>query len=234
MKNILFILICFICSDLFGISSYNINDELFVWAKSGLNLRATPEPGGEVVTKIPFGSLVLPQTSKAHWEYVQFKYFVNDNNKNADGTVSTVKLYGNWIYIKFGSHEGYVFDAYLSKIRPGAIGEMRDSGIFGFLRSQTELLHEEKSNRDGEIGYEKKIFKNGFVQIDYWGEFGGQTEIVAPNFSKEEFFIMVRIMDGYSERITQKENQIVIQQEMGEYIISNTGATVVLHGSWGC
>ena len=70
MKNsIVVLLVILIQNFLFGITEYKPNDELYVWAKSGLNLRENPNSDAQVLIKIPFGEKVISQDYKNYYEY---------------------------------------------------------------------------------------------------------------------------------------------------------------------
>jgi hypothetical protein len=88
---------------------YKTGDDLFVFAKSGLTLRKTPDKEGEKVSTLPFGS----------------KVNVIDADLESDPYTTKepcgLEMTGHWVRVKSGQKEGFLFDGYLLTLDPDAI-----------------------------------------------------------------------------------------------------------------
>ena len=85
----------------FGIANsqnYKIGDSLFVNANGGLNLRQEANAKSKIISLLSFG------------EKVFIKSKINPEKSKRIGLME-----GNWVEIRTGKFEGFVFDAYLSK-----------------------------------------------------------------------------------------------------------------------
>ena len=100
---------------------YGIGDSMFVWA-SNLNLRETPSPEGKILGKIPFGARVSMLANElapiAGLDKALEPHSLENQRKSKPFYVK-----GYWAKVNFGGTAGYVFDGYLSKIKPIKKGE---------------------------------------------------------------------------------------------------------------
>ena len=79
--------------------SYKVGDNLYVLARSGLNLRAKPAKNGKFLQSISFGTTALVRQ-------------ITDKEFEADG------ISGFWVKVIADDREGYLFDGYLSSFPP--------------------------------------------------------------------------------------------------------------------
>lgn len=117
MRTLFIVLLgCVLASESFGQHGYvsSPNNQLYVWAKSGLRLREKGNPESPVMVTMPYGAQVIVVDN-------------TDGNTLIEG-VKSVKLSGKtypgydipgaWYKVKFKSFEGYAFSGYLSKLPP--------------------------------------------------------------------------------------------------------------------
>lgn len=102
-----------------AIQRYDEGDTLFVWAKSGLILRASPDFKAEKISTLPYGTAVKTHSYKYRDEDIsEIEVAVvqpyNFNGKNYPG----YKIPGLWVKVTAQGKTGYVFDGYLSKYPP--------------------------------------------------------------------------------------------------------------------
>ncbi|MEZ4829978.1 MAG: SH3 domain-containing protein [Bacteroidia bacterium] len=99
---------------------YQAGDKLYVWAQSGLNLRATPDINGKKTGQLRLGDSVeiISLTSRtldilaidARRDTME----EDSEPEDEDATYpSAFSLHGNWVKVKSGKLEGYVIDIYL-------------------------------------------------------------------------------------------------------------------------
>jgi Bacterial SH3 domain len=132
-------------------------DSIYVWARSGMNLRETPDFNGKKITTLPYGTLVrvveYAQVVKS-WselagdieEPVVIQHKVMKNKKNNAAYI----IEGSWVKVISAGKEGYVFDAYLSRMPPHKTGTMSgeesiDSNLLNlhtYLQEQIGLAHQ--------------------------------------------------------------------------------------------
>lgn len=220
----------------FAITEYRPGDKLFVWAESGLNMRATPEFNSKILTKIPYAEVVTCKEWK-YWEsYFNDSQSITDKVQLPEGKYSQVQLKGDWALVKFGDYEGYVFDAYLSRFRPlpKKTGGFKDLYEY-FIEESDWARYIEKRDSTSEYGRDKIVLGNGvFMTINYHPA-GLAFQIHIPDCSIEEAFLIIRNLDKYAIKIIQdKEGGIFIDQEMGGYRIESFKNSVIISGAWSC
>ena len=216
------------------ITEYGIGDTLYTWAASGLNVREAPNTRSKVIDKANFGEPVLCKGEK-HWqEYLYGSVKIKDVQPIGDKETKTLTLKGNWVFVKYKDIEGYVFDAYLSKLQPPA----KESNIYileSFKKEFGVVKHIGPQDSLSESGGNKVVLGNGAFLEEHYSESGGGITMTIPHFSIEEALLMIMYYDGYALDIIQKgENTIEIHQETGGYTISTHGNITIISGEWGC
>ncbi len=98
MKNLVCALF-FLLLPLMVFSQIAVQDTLYVWASSGLNLRASAAKTAEKLVTIPFGGEVVATD-------ITEKYFLVEEEL---GTID-----GRWLGVKYKDYTGYVFSGYLN------------------------------------------------------------------------------------------------------------------------
>ena len=79
--------------------SYKVGDNLYVLAKSGLNLRDKPSKNGRFLQTVSFGTIARVRQ-------------MTDKEYDVDG------IPGYWVKVMADDREGYLFDGYLSSYPP--------------------------------------------------------------------------------------------------------------------
>ena len=178
------------------INNYKQGDELVVWAKSGLNLREEPNIQSKVISKIVLGETVVVQEGKK----IQDLNII-DKQTLADGQSFTMTLRGSWVKVKFNDNEGFLFDAYLSKIK-----YEKDKSLHELLIDQKEICNEYKHDFRGRI----TILNDGTFIKNFYGESYGGYNIMIPFFSFEEAFIIcIALIPNPPKEISQDRKEIV-------------------------
>ncbi len=236
MKKIIMFFVSFLITvQCYGITEYKVGDKLFVWAKSGLNLRESPDPKSGIITKIHFGKSVECLGRKNSHQYDEDSEKITETVVTSTGNTSKITFNGRWVLVRCGRHEGYVFDAYLSKLDP--LYPLPDSiNVMNYFTVLCDSYHYlAKMDRNLEYGEEKIAFNNGAYMAFYYSSGGYSFQLVLPEFSMEEAFLLVRYLDNYSTRITyDNAHSIIIEQEMGAYHIESFKNIIIIHGAWSC
>ena len=238
MKALLITLLSLLMSvPCFGIIDYQPYDSLFIWAESGLNMREHSSSSAKVVTKIPFGAGVKCMGEKSWHEYVYGSQKIQDKTETSEGKPVQVTLKGNWVKVKYDGYEGYVFDAYLSKLKPP---QKRNGNTYlfeYFKEACNSLTYLEQRKLTSESGRNKVLFSNGGFLTEHYNKAGLSFQMSIPDFSIEEAYLLIRRLDNYAVTITQdKEGVIKIGQDAGGwYTIESFKDIVIISGeSGGC
>ncbi|MEO1258534.1 MAG: hypothetical protein AAFZ15_07045 [Bacteroidota bacterium] len=128
MKKI--ISFCFLLLPLLGhaYKEYSVGDTLYVWALSGLSLRAAPSTDSLRKSVIPYGAALVIENHPTGFLQVKIMDPMPHEERKRWGfwTWSSIKdnclelrpfhLKGHWVQVKYGNETGYVFDGYLSRL----------------------------------------------------------------------------------------------------------------------
>lgn len=148
MKRVLVIILLIIsnltylkCAD-----NYEMGDILYVWAKSGLNVRVGPGTDNHVIAKIPFGEsiLVWGKTDKI---YNVMGIDTIGSYRFPNLKVEPIIFKGNWVQIQMlDGQVGYVIDQYLLRYKP-RIKDISANMNVELLSADT--LYKRPPSRDG-------------------------------------------------------------------------------------
>ncbi len=114
-KLLIIFLFCLASTNCFAIEYYVSGETLWVWAKTGLNIRELPDTNSKIVAKIENGSKVVT----LDYQDRALPYSIEEIKKMSGAP--NFKLEGYWAKIQYGDKIGFVFDAYLSHL-PTMIG----------------------------------------------------------------------------------------------------------------
>ncbi|MFK7923109.1 MAG: SH3 domain-containing protein [Bacteroidia bacterium] len=107
---------------LLAAEQYESGDTLYVWAQSGLNVRAAANISGKKIGKLQAGERVevMSLTTKGY-DIVAVDVhpeLYEDNIYEEEGSSEPYYLRGTWVKVKGAKFEGYVIDSYLLKYVP--------------------------------------------------------------------------------------------------------------------
>lgn len=185
-----------------AIEQYREGDTLFVWAKSGLVLRAADDFKSEKIITLPFGAAVKTHSYKYRDEDIaEIEIAVvqpyNFNGKKYPGYT----IPGQWVQVTAQGKTGYVFDGYLSKyppppseLEPDERGQWHAylSKVFGIASISKKEGGEDKNLP----GHDIVFYKNGAsYQRRHTGEFASGITYMLPQLSLEEGFLLANYFD---------------------------------------
>jgi len=131
MKKVIAIILIIVSnlSHLQCADNYELGDILYVWAKSGLNVRVGPGTDNHIIAKIPFGESVLIW-GKTDKTYNVVGIDTIGAYRYPDLKIEPVIFKGNWVQIQLlDGQVGYVIDQYLLRYKPKAIDRKFSSGL---------------------------------------------------------------------------------------------------------
>ncbi|MEY3242458.1 MAG: hypothetical protein RIR11_3897 [Bacteroidota bacterium] len=244
-KKILQLIFCLVANNCFAIDYYSPGDSLWVWAKGGLNIRATPNDTAKIIGRVTNSSLVVVLEGQDK-DYPYSIEVIKRSAKTGDsekGYHPNFKLNGYWAKINHNGIVGYVFDGYLSKL-PTFIGhqndEQREDDFHVLaLKKRNKLLKQIGQNKYDQQDYKfvRYIFGNGSI-IDITGESGSwRKEMLFPDDLSliEGYLIYAHTMKMETDTLLEKgDDYLVFEVEMGVLTIKKVGSFLILYESHSC
>ena len=206
----------------FSANQYYAGDTLYVWARSGLNMRDSADIKAGKIQTLPFGTMVIVQDSKYPFEQETQKIRVI-NSRTIDGQKHPgYSLQGNWIKVITGDTEGYLFDGFLSKFQPLKIEEIELEGkmqlaaaeqipeYFERIYGKLKKFNATPTNKWQSI--QRTIFGNGATYEDIQYEVAGSEQIIIPDMDLEEAYLFFNMCF-----LLEKSNEPVDPEHFEEY-----------------
>ncbi len=171
-------------------------DSSYVWAKSGLTLRAMPEQASEKLGVIEYGTQVL-LLDQCDCHSTKFKILPA---MPCSGNTQSLELSTIWEYIEVGSQRGWVAGLYLSRMKPPATFEF--NGLGKYLTNNFDTIYSERVYDSHTYGG-GTVYSTGVTSVQNYHEGGGNTVfIVTGNLCMTDGFILINlftsIFDGES------------------------------------
>lgn len=210
-------------------TQYKTSDSLFVFAKSGLNLRSEPNAESKIVTKLKYGDWVIVEE-------------VIGNNSTID------QRNGWWIKVKNGRNQGYIFSGYLCRINPPSAP--RDSFELNYhfvewletLTKNDSLIHEgintkQGSDPDGKYTYNIiwKFYASGTIIYKHIGYEWEDFSFESLNLSVNDLMNYFDFIASYRSKRSE-EGKISYSLNNNEYpstfLVKNFhGIKVIMYGN---
>ena len=154
-----------------------ISSDKYIWAESGLALRAEGNSKGKKLAVIPYGAKI--QLTGARGEDLSVEVI-------QEGTVDDKKIpgwnmYGRYIGVTYAGQEGFAFSGYISGYDPVAFTVDTLTGLSKFGASALDTLHFLKRPPGSGLGEISIIYENGITISNYQDEYGGCATMVIPN-----------------------------------------------------
>ncbi|WP_309609458.1 SH3 domain-containing protein [Flavobacterium sp.] len=187
------IIIILISPKTFAIGTYKKGDVLYNWKNPGINLRIKPNEKSEIITILPFGErlfVVEENLKKNKFSIQEIAPVVKYDSINEGFNFRGFQIKGFWVKVKTNSGEtGYVFDGYLSKLKPDfELNETYFDAKFKLTKSSSKKFPKSISDN----AYSKTSFyKNGSYIIQNRSDYVGHEHFFIPNISLEEGYLLV-------------------------------------------
>ena len=184
----------------------------YVWARSGLNLRKTPDFKGEKITTLPYGTKVLlkeyPDAVRGENDFGDYELPVEiwvDAIKwpGQNDPEMTHKVAGSWAKANANGLEGYLFTGYLSEMEPFSGFNAADMNKipsveegFAMLKAGMFLKHGALKNSKDYI-----IYANG--AFEHYGRF----RWVFPNMTPEDGYLLANFFFALEKKCLAPKDQ---------------------------
>ena len=233
MRFLLFCALCLFNTSVFLAQELS-NSNYYVWAKSGLSLRESPDKNSKKLTIIGYSENVTFISNT-------FEAFTVTEFNGFDYT-------DNWFKIKHKNLTGYVFGGYLSKTPPPNILDETNNLTTYLNRVFTKTgyviydRYEDCNDDDSNcITSSQTSYKEGASYSFWTGEGGGTETLSIPNLNILQAYILGTIFcETYKEfEIKYYEKPlptiIVLRDDVGcDFTITALGNYTIIHWSGGC
>lgn len=221
---------------------YKAGDTLYVWSNTSLNVRS--QTTGAVADQLAYGTRVIVQEGQqpaAPQQEVIASQLIGKEQYPA------FHLVGNYIPIRYGNKSGFVFDGYLSKLRPRKTqSNGANESTKEYFERNFGVLKTARSEK-GE-GYEKHvsdrvIYGNG-VCLDQWGDaYGASETLVVPDMSLMQGYLFLSQVNNfdavkknsgelYVNSYNQQTQAIDISMGNGFFQLRKIGPYLIVSTSW--
>ena len=162
-------------------------------AKSGISLRETPNTNAKLVDKIPYGGKVSSLIDTF-----------------PPSVIITEGFKGTWWKVEYNNKQGYVSSSYLLPVPPPKAGIKTLKDYFAqsspTLGDKLVIKKSDASlNEMGESTLTKQFFTNGMEWHETQAYESGSELYVLPDFSVEQCFLLLRILNQYPDLIGEKD-----------------------------
>ena len=242
-KSILLFLLSFTIGSTWGqsIGSTTIGDTLYIWAKSGLNVRAQPSTKAKVLTTLPYGdSIQLKSTCGKSYHVMGIE---QTETWLDSGKIDPVIFKGCWVKIQTAEGViGYTISQYLLPLAPKSLFNINTEGInVAAIQVDTIYKHKDPVTQNAEdLSFTTKTtFSNGISLIQKNSEIWGESTYTFPaNLTIDQVLIMFSSRwDNYKNCAVLRnwEEEIVItESEICELKVKKKNEVVVLSISCSC
>ena len=236
-KQILFLVCCLASLHSTAIDFYQPGDTLWVWAKSGLNIREQPDAHAKILGKTAFGGQVITTEQQD----VALPYAIEVIKKQEGG--QGLELIGYWAKIKYKNLTGYVFDAYLSKLpamtdQP-AIEKNGEDFHVSALKKHSKILKQTGQNKydENDFKFVRYIFDKGYI-VEISGNKGGwRKEMLFPGGLSltEGYLIYAQTIKYDGDVLIQKgADFLTFELADGTLTIKKAGSFLVIFEEHSC
>lgn len=214
---------------------YAFGDSIYVWASS-LNMRESPSQKAKIVGKVPYGSAVV--IGDLEMRKTPYKYKALEAS-TLEGTNKTKPFYlnGFWVKVEYDSTLGYIFDGYLSKLKPKPAGTDKFELLKTWAKRDLKLKPEKLKESESE--WTEYIGKPDLIRVSIGHDSKTSfREVKLKNTSFEEACMLgISIFHG-SYLMEAAENKVVFKStdDNGdcEIWITKKGSWVVISLSCSC
>ncbi len=210
--SLLAFLLCFQAVFCFSINRYQVGDTLFVWATSGLTLRAEADFDGKKLEVVPFGSSMICQGEKFGESDQTIEAVRPFHIGEMYEKSPALKLRGQFLKVKFQGREGFLFDAYLGAFPTPKIANWLEYGdkskvpefepMADWLASNFGLVSKNVKELPFD-GYRTTIiiYGNGIIEKHDGSMKGGTSSIIYPSLSLEEGYLIYNVFNGHESEV---------------------------------
>ena len=216
---ILIIAISFLISQFnFAATAYQPGDSMYVWAKSGLKMRVSPDLKSDKILTIPYGTKVVIDSYQE--ELPEVKIRVVKAQKIEEMDYKSFYLKGHWCRVSYLDKVGYIFDGYLSKMPTFELTPYsRETVVKQMVQESYEAYADKHFGLLQQLDFEqqpamvnpvslRKIYGNGMIIEEGISKGGWKQRIILPGMSFAEGFLFFSTKFNFEEFATQQGEEI--------------------------
>ena len=153
---------------------------LYVYAKSGLNIRKTPSLTAETVTKVPFGS----------------KLELLDDNKTPV-QLTYEGLMGVWKPVKYGTDHGYAFEGFFGVFPVPQYGiSVKEYFTKNYGPFEKVVTNKYNVSKSEDYGWDIECYFKCGVKMRLTADgFGTEDTITLPGMTIQQAFVFLKLFD---------------------------------------
>ena len=172
-------------------------DVLYVWAKTGLNLRQEPTIHSKRLT------ILLPGTEVKVLGFTQKRFAIKTLRKTDDEQNPFV-IKGNWILVQVGDIQGFVLDTYLLPIQTPKAGVSMKHYLIGMSEQVAAL-----GTTEEDYTFSAQATNNISIQYES-GEYYQNTTVTIPEFSIEDGFVFYNYFNNIQDRSVTDDSEVYL------------------------
>ena len=186
---VIFVLLPFCIENAFSIDEYKTGDALYVWAPNGVTLRTEKSEYSGKIRTIKYGEVLVALTSREIYDNPQGSILEIDLDKNNREDEEDFSLKGCWVKVTYENSTGYIFDGYLSKLKP-MIG--KESFIEYSDRSFKKLkVFKDFEDKKGDHQKQYHVIYDNGIMIDM------EDNIFSSNCGIRSYFLPLSVEEAY-------------------------------------
>lgn len=189
----------------------------YVWARSGLNLRKTPDFKGEKIITLPYGTKVLlkeyPDVERGKNDFDEYELPVEvrvDAIKwpGQNDPEMTHQVAGSWAKANANGLEGYLFTGYLSEMEPFSGFHAADINKIPSVEEGFALLQAAMVRKYGALknSTDYTIYANGAFE-DNGGDKSASFRWVFPDMTPEDGYLLANFLFALEKKCLPPKDQ---------------------------
>lgn len=208
------------------------SSDKYVWAKSGLVLRAEGNPKGKKLATIPYGATVQLTGERGESSSIE----VIPKRERDGETLAGWEMPGQFVGVRYGGLKGFAFNGYISNYDPIVFTVDSLTGrrpTFEALKSDT--LHFFPGPPGSGYGEINTQYENGITFSDYHDENGGGNVMIIPNATLVTGYLLAVewfFLHHYNPEMDW-ENAYLVSSTKDSLIFERDGKTVTIREYFG-
>ncbi|WP_020571875.1 SH3 domain-containing protein [Neolewinella persica] len=218
------------------------SNDKYVWATSGLVLRAEGNPQGKKLAVIPYGATV--QLTGEWGEDLSIDIIPV---RQLDGEeLPGWEMLGQFVGVRYGELKGYAFNGYISNYdpKPLSVNFLASGGKPGVAIVDT--LHFLPSSAESTHGELSLLYDNGITISSFWDKVGAGETIVVPNATLAAGYLLAAKwfqLNNYNPNgmawknaylINKTPDSLTFKRDLEEVIIKEYFGVVIILYSVAC
>lgn len=202
----------------FAATLYQPGDSMYVWAKSGLKMRVSPDLKGDKILTIPYGTKVKIDSYQEELPTIKVRVV---KAQKIDGIeYKSFYLKGHWCRVVYLNTVGYIFDGYLSKMPTFNLEPyLTEAKVKHTVTQSFEEYAHQHFGLLQQLDFEqqpalvnpvalRKIYGNGMILEEGVSKSGWKQRIILPGMSFEEGFLLFSTKYNFEEYAGTKGDEL--------------------------